>query len=117
MRAFGPRREKICLRGVGQSEFQTTLLSYRDKLENSDFTRSKFTNDNFQKANNKGADQTARMRRLVCACVVRKPPKTGFLASRPIYGRVVWLRERMNGHELKMSVTTMQDLIKIRNGS
>ena len=32
----------------------------------------------FQKVNNKGADQTARMRRLVCACVVRKPPKTGF---------------------------------------
>ena len=26
------------------------------------------------------------MRRLVCACVVRKPPKTGFLASRPIVG-------------------------------
>ena len=24
------------------------------------------------------------MRRLVCACVVRKPPKTGFLALRPI---------------------------------
>ena len=24
------------------------------------------------------------MRSLVCACVVRKPPKTGFLASRPI---------------------------------
>ena len=24
------------------------------------------------------------MRRLVCACVVRKPPKTGFLATRPI---------------------------------
>ena len=24
------------------------------------------------------------MRRLVCACVVRKPAKTGFLASRPI---------------------------------
>ena len=36
------------------------------------------------KANNKGADQSARMRRLVCACVVRKPPKTGFLASTPI---------------------------------
>ena len=26
------------------------------------------------------------MRRLICACVVRKPPKTGFFASRPIYG-------------------------------
>ena len=32
---------------------------------------------------NKNADQTARTRRLVCACVVRKPLKTGFLASRP----------------------------------
>ena len=30
--------------------------------------------DTFQKANNKGADQTARMGRLVCACVVRNPP-------------------------------------------
>ena len=27
----------------------------------------------------------ARMRRLVCIFVVRKPPKTGFLASRPIW--------------------------------
>ena len=32
--------------------------------------------------NNKGADQTARMRRLVCAHVVRKPLKT---CLRPIY--------------------------------
>ena len=24
------------------------------------------------------------MRRLVCACVVRKPPKSGFLATRPL---------------------------------
>ena len=34
--------------------------------------------DTFQKANNKGADQTARMRRLVCAFVVPKPQKTDF---------------------------------------
>ena len=33
---------------------------------------------------NKGADQTAQMRRLVCACVVRKPLKTGFLRLRPM---------------------------------
>ena len=26
----GPRREKTCLRGSRQSEFQTSLLSYRD---------------------------------------------------------------------------------------
>ena len=34
--------------------------------------------------NNKGADQNARRRRLVCACVVRKSSKTGFLALWPI---------------------------------
>ena len=39
------------------------------------------------KKQKKGADQTARMRRLVCACVVHKPPKTGFLEWRPI----LWL--------------------------
>ena len=30
---YGPRREKTCLRGFRQSEFQTSL-SYRDSLEN-----------------------------------------------------------------------------------
>ena len=30
--------------------------------------------------NNKSADQTARMRSLVCAFVIRKAPKIGFLA-------------------------------------
>ena len=34
--------------------------------------------------NNKGADQTARMGRLVCVFGVCKHPKTGFLASGPI---------------------------------
>ena len=35
--------------------------------------------------NSKGADQSAQMRRLIGAFVVRKPPKTGFLAPRPNY--------------------------------
>ena len=48
-------------------------------------TSNKPRYDTFQKANNKGADQTARMRRLVCACVIRNTPKTGFLAPRPNY--------------------------------
>ena len=39
--------------------------------------------------NNKGADQTAQMRRLVCVCVVREPPKTGFLGLRPILSCIV----------------------------
>ena len=81
---FGPRREKTCLRGFRHSEIQTSLPSYRDALENRNFTRGKFTYETYQKANNKGADQSARMRRLVCVCVVRKPPKTGFLALRLI---------------------------------
>ena len=38
----------------------------------------------FEERITKGADQSAQMRRLVCAFVVRKPPKTDFLASRPI---------------------------------
>ena len=68
------------------SGFRTKWHSgFRDYLENWNFTHSKFTYETFQKAKNKGADQTARMYRLVCACVVCKPSKTGFLASRPIY--------------------------------
>ena len=40
--------------------------------------------DTLQKAKNIGADQTAQMRRLVCAFVAPKSLKTDFLASRPI---------------------------------
>ena len=36
-----------------------------------------------KKTNNKGADQTEQMRRVVYASVVRELPKTGFLTSRP----------------------------------
>ena len=50
------------------------------QLENRNFTCRKFTYYTFQKANHRGACQIARMHRLVCACVVRKPPKTGFLS-------------------------------------
>ena len=34
-----------------------------------------------------GADQSARVRMLVYAFIVHKPPKKGFLALRPIYHR------------------------------
>ena len=42
--------------------------------------------------NKKGADQTAQLRRLVCAFIVRKPPKTGFLASRPLLLHIHFLK-------------------------
>ena len=40
----------------------------------------------FPKANNKGTNQSVRMRRLVCAVVVHElqTPKTGFLTFKPI---------------------------------
>ena len=84
VRKNGPRRDKTCLQGFRQSETKTGLLSYRDYIENRNFACSKLRYVTFQNANNRGADQTAWMRRLVCTFVVRKPPKTGFLASRPI---------------------------------
>ena len=75
METYGPHRHKTCLQGFRQSEFQTSLFSYSEiSLDGT-----------FQNLNNKGADQTARMCRLVSAFVVRKPPKTGFLLSRPIF--------------------------------
>ena len=46
--------------------------------------------------NNNGPDQSARMRRLVCAFVVRNPPKTGFLASWP----VLWASTREFGTDM-----------------
>ena len=56
---------------------------HRLSRENQNFACSKFRIDPFQNANDKGADQSARMRRLVCVFVVRKPSKTGFHALRP----------------------------------
>ena len=48
------------------------------------------TYDTFQKANNKGADQTVQMHRLVCACVVRKPRRQVFLRRGPYYMLKIW---------------------------
>ena len=53
-------------RGFWQSEFQTSLLSYRDQLENGNFTCSKFTYKTFRKANNIGADQTVQAGLRLC---------------------------------------------------
>ena len=55
---LGCGRKKTCLWGFCQRETQTSLLSYRDQLENKIFTCSKSIYDHFQKANNKVAYQT-----------------------------------------------------------
>ena len=63
---------------------KTSRLSYRDWLENQNFICSQSRYNTFQKANNKGIDQTAGMRRLVTAFVVRKMLKTGSFTSWPV---------------------------------
>ena len=73
------------LRGIWQSETQTSLPSYRDQLEYWNFACSKFRYNTFQLANNKGTDQSARMRRLVCAFVVHKPRRQVLLRWGPCY--------------------------------
>ena len=67
---------------------KASLLSYRDYLENWNFTCIKFTYGTFQKMNNKDADQTVRMCRLVCPFVVCEPWRQVFSRRGP-YSR--WL--------------------------
>ena len=89
-----------------QSEIQTSLGSYGDKLEQWNFACSKFWYDTFQLANNKGANQTAHMCRLVCSFVVRKPPKTGFLVSSPIFKLSQHVISMKNIFNILMAVNT-----------
>ena len=71
--------------GVSNTEsFKPISLVIETSYKIEIFGSSKFTYGTFQKVKNKGADQTVRMHRLLCTCVVREPQKTGFLASRPI---------------------------------
>ena len=46
---YGPRRKKTCLRGIRQSEIQTSMLRYINLLESWNFACSKFVYDTFQK--------------------------------------------------------------------
>ena len=66
-----------------QNEIQTSLLSYRDQLENWNFVCSKSRYDTTNTRKNIGADQTANMRRLVYAFVVRNPRRQVFSRRGP----------------------------------
>ena len=87
---YGPRREKTCLLGFREKDIQTSLVSYRDLQEKWNFGCSKSWYYPFKQVNNKGADQSVRMRRLVCVFGVGKPPMTGFLALSPIWYMKSW---------------------------
>ena len=72
---------KISGGNLRPGEAHSGQLSYRDEIEYCTLTYSSFNCHTFQKANNKGPDQTVRMRRLVCACVVCMPTKSGFFCK------------------------------------
>ena len=69
--------------------------------------------------NNKGADQTARMRRLVCVFGVRKPPKTVLLASRPICTCISLfiIKKWTNVTLVSMDVTRMRTVSTLKEAS
>ena len=77
-------RQNLSSGFLTKRDLQTSLLSNRDQLYNGNFACSTLSYDTFHLSNNKGTDQTVRMRRIVCAFVVCNPPKTGFLALRPV---------------------------------
>ena len=66
-----PRHEKTCIRDFRPGKTQTCLFSYRDQLESCYFGFRKYRYYTTVEATNKGADQSARMRRLICTYVVR----------------------------------------------
>ena len=88
--SYGPRCEKNCFRGGGgggggfDKECFKPVSSAKETSLKIEISPAASLHMILSKKQKKGADQTARMRRLVCTCVVHKPPKTGFLASRPI---------------------------------
>ena len=58
-------------RGLRPGKTQTGLLSHRSYLEAWNFGYRNYRSYTIQAANNKGADQTVRTRRLICTIVVR----------------------------------------------
>ena len=67
--------------GFRPGKIQIGLLSYTDQLESWNFWYSKYRYYTIQVANNKGADQTAQMRRLICTFCCSHMAKTGFLMT------------------------------------
>ena len=63
--------------------------------------------------NNKGADQTARMRRLVCGFVVCKPPKTGFSCVAAQMGSYKRLKTQNVSHVIRNANTSLNMKILI----
>ena len=101
---YGMWRQRTCLQGFWQSEITTSLLSYRDYLENWNFVHNKLRHDTFQEANNKDPDHSAWMHRLVCAFDIRKP-KEGFSSVEAYIMNVLIHSPTSKDHTNKWAVT------------
>ena len=79
----GPRRDKTCIRGFDIVKFKPVYSATEtsQKIEIALGSESRY--DTFQCAKNIDADQSVRMRRLVCAFVFRKPWRQVFLRRCP----------------------------------
>ena len=109
---YEPRHEKTCLRVFptrSDSNWPTQLQKlawglkiWRQKLEILHYLGSK----------NKGADQTARMRRLICAFVVRIWHKTRFFIARPI---CICLYREKHKTLLLQNFRLLSNIPKLRN--
>ena len=77
--SYGPRCEKNCFRGWGGGCFDKECFkpvsSAKETSLKIEISPAASLHMILSKKQKKGADQTARMRRLVCACVVHKPPE------------------------------------------
>ena len=65
--------------------FQTQPAQLQRLTRALKFNGSMFSYNSFQGKNNRGADQTVRVRRLVCALFVRMQTTPGFLTTRLNY--------------------------------
>ena len=83
-----PRHEKTCLRSLRSGKTQTGLRSHRNYVEAWNFGYRNWRYYTIHAANNKGADQAARMRRVICAFVVRIWHKQVF-SWRGSYNKIV----------------------------
>ena len=90
----GPRCEQNCFRGGGggggggvgvDKEYFKPVSSVIETSLKIEISPAASLHMILSKKQIKGADQTARMRRLVCACVVDKPRRQGFSRRGPYY--------------------------------
>ena len=87
-----PGHAKTCLRGFSTRYVSNQPAQLQKLARIWNFGYSKYTYHTISAANNNGADKNARMRRLICAFVVRIWHKTRFRMTWPIIDFLIFPR-------------------------